>query len=41
MVRCECGMCDHVSDKECIEEECKCCINFHLRSGPKLLHARI
>gem|GEM_PF-1007777 len=37
MARCECGICNHTSDKDCFEKECKCCINFHLRSGPKRL----
>jgi len=32
---CECGICGHVNEKECISKECKCCINFHMRSGPK------
>ncbi len=32
---CECGICGHLSEKECITNECKCCINFHTRSGPK------
>lgn len=32
---CECGICNHATEKECIEKECKCCLNFHLRSGPK------
>ena len=32
---CECGICSHVSEAECITKECKCCINFHTRSGPK------
>ena len=32
---CECGICHHFSEAECLEKECKCCINFHLRSGPK------
>ncbi len=32
---CECGICGHFTEDECIKNECKCCINFHLRSGPK------
>jgi hypothetical protein len=30
---CECGICGHFNEKDCIENECKCCSNFHLRSG--------
>ena len=25
----------HYAEDECIKNECKCCINFHVRSGPK------
>lgn len=32
---CECGICGHYSEDECITKECKCCMNFHVRSGPK------
>ena len=32
---CECGICSHYSEEECITHECLCCINFHIRSGPK------
>ena len=32
---CECGICHHFSEAECLDKECRCCINFHLRSGPK------
>ncbi len=32
---CECGICGHFSEEECISKDCKCCSNFHLRSGPK------
>ena len=32
---CECGICGHFNEKDCIEKECKCCSNFHLRSGSK------
>ncbi len=35
MAGCECGICGHYADDECIKNECKCCLNFHLRSGPK------
>jgi hypothetical protein len=27
------SICDHLSQKEHISKECKCCINFHMRSG--------
>jgi len=23
---CECGICDHHYESECIEKECKCCL---------------
>ena len=32
---CECGICDHHSESECVQKECKCCLNFHERSGSK------
>ena len=32
---CECGICGHFNEKDCIENECKCCSNFHIRSGSK------
>jgi len=32
---CECGICGHHEEKECLVNECRCCINFHERSGPK------
>ncbi len=35
MSSCECGICGHFSEDECIGKECKCCINFHIRSGPR------
>lgn len=35
MKGCECGICGHYSEEECIKNECKCCLNFHERSGPK------
>ena len=33
---CECGICSHYDEKNCIAKECRCCINFHRRSGPKI-----
>lgn len=32
-IHCECGICNHVPDLECIKKECRCCFNFHIRSG--------
>lgn len=32
---CECGICSHHNENECIVNECVCCTNFHIRSGPK------
>ncbi len=32
---CECGICGHPTEEECIKKECKCCLNFHERSGSK------
>lgn len=32
---CECGICGHHSEEECIRIECACCSNFHSRSGPR------
>ncbi len=32
---CECGICGHHLERECLIAECKCCSNFHIRSGPK------
>jgi hypothetical protein len=32
---CECGICDHQTEEECVKKECKCCLNFHERSGSK------
>ena len=32
---CECGICGHFSERECFKKECACCINFHMRSGPR------
>lgn len=33
IIHCECGLCEHRSEKECIRKECSCCNNFHVRSG--------
>jgi len=33
---CECGICGHFNANDCVEKECKCCSNFHLRSGSKV-----
>ena len=33
-MHCDCGICGHFMEQECIEKECRCCLNFHLRSGP-------
>jgi len=33
---CECGICGHFNEKDCIEKDSKCCSNFHLRSGSKI-----
>ncbi len=30
---CECGICSHITEDECIGSECICCNNFHVRSG--------
>jgi len=27
---CECGICGHFDENECVKNECKCCSNFHL-----------
>lgn len=32
---CQCGMCGHYLERECVEMECRCCVNFHVRSGSK------
>ncbi|MHB8603542.1 MAG: hypothetical protein ACYC6W_12690 [Nitrosotalea sp.] len=34
-MHCDCGICGHYTEQECIQMECKCCLNFHVRSGPK------
>lgn len=31
---CECGICGHYKEDDCLKNNCKCCINFHIRSGP-------
>ena len=33
MKHCECGICGHFTEDDCIKNKCKCCSNFHLRSG--------
>jgi len=30
---CECGICGQFAEKDCIENNCKCGSNFHIRSG--------
>ena len=25
---CECGICDHNNESDCIDQECACCYNF-------------
>lgn len=32
---CECGICGHHRESECLKKECRCCLNFHLRSGSR------
>lgn len=32
-IHCECGICGHCVEQECVTKECRCCTNFHLRSG--------
>ena len=29
---CDCGICGHMNEAECIEHECHCCYNFHIRA---------
>ena len=29
---CECGICDHNNESDCIDHECACCYNFHIRA---------
>lgn len=33
LVYCDCGICNHIPESECIKIECECCFNFHIRSG--------
>jgi len=33
VIHCECGVCQHQVESECIRKEWLCCSNFHLRSG--------
>lgn len=35
MHSCQCGICGHRDAADCIKKECVCCLNFHIRSGPK------
>ena len=36
MHSCQCGICGHRDSRdECIKKECVCCLNFHIRSGPR------
>jgi len=30
---CVCGLCSHRVSEDCKNQECACCINFHIRSG--------
>jgi hypothetical protein len=30
---CVCGICNHSISEDCKNQECACCINFHIRSG--------
>ena len=41
VAHCECGICGHFDENECVKNECKCCSNFHLRSGPKIQKNKI
>ena len=34
-IGCDCGMCSCRLEKDCIKNKCKCCANFHERSGIK------
>ena len=29
---CECGICGHSTESDCITKECVCCYNFHVRA---------
>jgi hypothetical protein len=33
LIHCECGICNHGTNLECIKKECQCCFNFYIRSG--------
>lgn len=33
---CECGMCGHQNESDCLSNECECCYNFHIRSRKEL-----
>jgi len=30
---CVCGVCNHRVSEDCVNKECDCCLNFHIRSG--------
>ena len=32
-IGCDCGMCSCRLEEDCVKEKCKCCANFHERSG--------
>ena len=34
-IGCDCGMCSCRLEEDCIRDKCKCCANFHERSGIK------
>lgn len=36
MHSCQCGICGHRDRADCLKKECVCCLNFHIRSGPKV-----
>lgn len=29
---CECGICGHMHESDCIKRTCDCCYNFHVRA---------
>jgi len=33
LIHCQCGICNHSIELDCIKRECNCCFNFHIRSG--------
>jgi hypothetical protein len=33
LIHCQCGICNHNIELDCIKRECNCCFNFHIRSG--------